>query len=62
MPESESLSWRGLLFQAKEKSYDPLNNLACLMPSWISKASAKQRRGRAGRVQVGPNSCAFGSE
>ncbi|KAL4184891.1 hypothetical protein AMTRI_Chr10g227850 [Amborella trichopoda] len=39
--------------KAKETSYDALNKLACLLPSWISKASALQRRGRAGRVQPG---------
>ncbi|KAK1563118.1 hypothetical protein Q3G72_022613 [Acer saccharum] len=39
--------------KAKENSYDALNKLACLLPSWISKASAHQRRGRAGRVQPG---------
>ncbi|XP_051122066.1 DExH-box ATP-dependent RNA helicase DExH5, mitochondrial-like isoform X2 [Andrographis paniculata] len=39
--------------KAKETSYDALNNTPCLLPSWISKASAKQRRGRAGRVQPG---------
>ncbi|KAG5080731.1 hypothetical protein JHK86_004796 [Glycine max] len=39
--------------KAKETSYDALNKLACLLPSWISKASAHQRRGRAGRVQPG---------
>ncbi|XP_031279106.1 DExH-box ATP-dependent RNA helicase DExH1 isoform X2 [Pistacia vera] len=39
--------------KAKETSYDALNKLACLLPSWISKASARQRRGRAGRVQPG---------
>lgn len=39
--------------KAKEKSYDALNNIACLFPTWISKASCKQRRGRAGRVQPG---------
>ena len=41
------------LGKAKETSYDVLNNTPCLLPSWISKASAKQRRGRAGRVQPG---------
>ncbi|XP_073317491.1 DExH-box ATP-dependent RNA helicase DExH1 isoform X3 [Primulina huaijiensis] len=39
--------------KAKETSYDALNKLACLFPSWISKASAHQRRGRAGRVRPG---------
>ncbi|KAE8717060.1 hypothetical protein F3Y22_tig00110065pilonHSYRG00307 [Hibiscus syriacus] len=39
--------------KAKETSYDALNKLACLLPSWISKASARQRQGRAGRVQPG---------
>ncbi|CAK9217506.1 unnamed protein product [Sphagnum jensenii] len=39
--------------KAKETSYDALNKLACLLPSWVSKASAHQRRGRAGRVQAG---------
>ncbi|CAN0878208.1 DExH-box ATP-dependent RNA helicase DExH3 [Linum grandiflorum] len=39
--------------KAKEKSYDALNNTPYLLPSWISKASARQRKGRAGRVQPG---------
>lgn len=39
--------------KSKETSYDALNKLACLLPSWISKASVHQRRGRAGRVQPG---------
>ncbi|KAK7320141.1 hypothetical protein RJT34_04875 [Clitoria ternatea] len=39
--------------KAKETSYDALNNTPCLLPSWISKAAARQRRGRAGRVQPG---------
>ncbi|XP_075483451.1 DExH-box ATP-dependent RNA helicase DExH5, mitochondrial isoform X1 [Primulina tabacum] len=39
--------------KSKESSYDALNNTPCLLPSWISKGSAKQRRGRAGRVQPG---------
>lgn len=52
--------------KAKETSYDALNNTPCLLPSWISKASARQRRGRAGRVQPGecyhlyPN-CVYGA-
>uniref|UniRef100_A0A061S817 RNA helicase n=1 Tax=Tetraselmis sp. GSL018 TaxID=582737 RepID=A0A061S817_9CHLO len=39
--------------KTKEKNYDPLNNLATLLPAWTSKAAARQRRGRAGRVQAG---------
>lgn len=39
--------------KAKETSYDALNNTPCLLPSWISKVSSQQRRGRAGRVQPG---------
>ncbi|KAM1467045.1 hypothetical protein ACFX2I_032190 [Malus domestica] len=39
--------------KAKETSYDALNNTPCLLPSWISQASARQRRGRAGRVLPG---------
>ncbi|KAI8023970.1 hypothetical protein LOK49_LG03G00881 [Camellia lanceoleosa] len=39
--------------KAKETSYDALNNTPCLLPSWISKVSAQQRRGRAGRVRPG---------
>ncbi|KAG6543957.1 hypothetical protein Mapa_014581 [Marchantia paleacea] len=39
--------------KAKETSYDALNNTPCLLPQWISQASARQRRGRAGRVQPG---------
>ncbi|KAF3789490.1 DExH-box ATP-dependent RNA helicase [Nymphaea thermarum] len=30
--------------KAKETSYDALNNTPCLLPSWISKASARQVR------------------
>ena len=41
------------LGKSKETSYDALNNTPCLLPSWISQASARQRRGRAGRVQPG---------
>ena len=37
----------------KEKTYDAENRIACLMATWVSKASAHQRRGRAGRVQAG---------
>ena len=37
----------------KEKTYDPNSHIECLLPTWISKASARQRRGRAGRVREG---------
>ncbi|KAF6172302.1 hypothetical protein GIB67_024924 [Kingdonia uniflora] len=37
----------------KEKSYDPYSNISTLQSSWVSKASAKQRAGRAGRCQPG---------
>ena len=37
----------------KEKTYDAESRIACLMPTWVSKASAHQRRGRAGRVRAG---------
>ncbi|XP_015774501.1 PREDICTED: ATP-dependent RNA helicase DHX36-like [Acropora digitifera] len=39
--------------KVKEKTYDVQNKIACLQPVWISKASSRQRRGRAGRVQAG---------
>lgn len=28
--------------KAKETTYDALNNTPCLLPAWISKASARQ--------------------
>lgn len=37
----------------KEKSYDPYSNVSTLQTAWISKASLKQREGRAGRCQPG---------
>ncbi|EOA39070.1 hypothetical protein CARUB_v10011734mg, partial [Capsella rubella] len=37
----------------KEKSYDPYNDVSTLQSSWVSKANAKQRAGRAGRCQPG---------
>ncbi|KAE8735718.1 hypothetical protein F3Y22_tig00000340pilonHSYRG01370 [Hibiscus syriacus] len=39
--------------KVKETTYDGLNNTPCLLPSWISQASTRQRRGRAGRVRIG---------
>jgi ATP-dependent RNA helicase DHX57 len=35
----------------KEMQYDPHGGLSRLAETWLSKASAKQRRGRAGRVR-----------
>ena len=37
----------------KEKSFDPYTGIATLMSGWVSKASARQRRGRAGRCREG---------
>lgn len=37
----------------KEKSYDPFTGVSTLQSAWISKASERQRRGRAGRCQPG---------
>ncbi|KAG5188009.1 hypothetical protein JKP88DRAFT_262359 [Tribonema minus] len=39
--------------RAKEQSYDPHLKLKTLVPQWVSKASAKQRKGRAGRTKAG---------
>ncbi|XP_069186180.1 ATP-dependent DNA/RNA helicase DHX36 isoform X2 [Procambarus clarkii] len=37
----------------KMKNYDKEANLSTLLPEWVTIANAKQRRGRAGRVQAG---------
>jgi ATP-dependent RNA helicase DHX36 len=39
--------------RSKEKNYDPHLKTSTLQPTWISQASAKQRKGRAGRVKAG---------
>ena len=39
--------------RAKEKNYDPHLKTSTLAPTWISQASAKQRKGRAGRTKRG---------
>ena len=37
----------------KETRYDPVNRMSMLVETWVSRNSARQRRGRAGRVQSG---------
>ena len=37
----------------KEKSYDAHTGVSTLQASWVSRASARQRRGRAGRTRPG---------
>ena len=39
--------------KAKKRLFDPYSNLSTFLPSWISKASCKQRAGRAGRCRQG---------
>lgn len=39
--------------RVKEKNYDPHLKTSTLQVTWISQASAKQRKGRAGRVRSG---------
>ena len=39
--------------RAKEKDYDPHLKTSTLQATWISKASSKQRKGRAGRTKAG---------
>lgn len=39
--------------RAKEKDYDPHLKTSTLQPTWISQASSKQRKGRAGRTKAG---------
>ena len=39
--------------RAKMKMFDPAKNFATLQPEWISRANAKQRMGRAGRLRPG---------
>ncbi|NXB97960.1 DHX36 helicase, partial [Orthonyx spaldingii] len=37
----------------KETHFDTQNNMSTMAAEWVSKANAKQRKGRAGRVQPG---------
>jgi HrpA-like RNA helicase len=39
--------------KVKEMQYDAERGLAMLVETWVSRASATQRRGRAGRVRPG---------
>lgn len=39
--------------RVKENRKDEVNEMPTLVETWVSRASAKQRRGRAGRVQPG---------
>lgn len=39
--------------KVKETQYDPETSLSCLVETWVTRAAAKQRRGRAGRTQPG---------
>ena len=39
--------------KAKIKTYDAVNNIQCLLPAFVSRASLTQRAGRAGRVREG---------
>ena len=39
--------------RVKEKTYDESTGVGALTSVWVSKASARQRRGRAGRVRAG---------
>ncbi|KIJ54301.1 hypothetical protein M422DRAFT_25225 [Sphaerobolus stellatus SS14] len=39
--------------KVKETSYDPETGLSALTETWVTKAAARQRRGRAGRVKPG---------
>jgi HrpA-like RNA helicase len=41
--------------RVKESAYDALNDVGRLAETWTSQASAKQRRGRAGRTRPGVN-------
>jgi ATP-dependent RNA helicase DHX57 len=39
--------------KVKETQYDPDTSLSRLVETWVTRAAARQRRGRAGRTQPG---------
>jgi ATP-dependent RNA helicase DHX57 len=39
--------------KVKETQYDPETSLSMLVEAWVTRAAARQRRGRAGRTQPG---------
>lgn len=39
--------------KVKEVQYDPEANISKLVETWVTRAAARQRRGRAGRTQPG---------
>ena len=39
--------------RVRETQYDPITRMSALVTTWCSKASSRQRRGRAGRVREG---------
>lgn len=39
--------------KVKETQFDPENGLSMLVETWVTRAAARQRRGRAGRTQPG---------
>lgn len=39
--------------RVKETQFDPETNLSSLVETWVNRAAARQRRGRAGRTRPG---------
>lgn len=39
--------------KVKETQYDPETSLSMLVETWVTRAAARQRRGRAGRTRPG---------